>query len=189
MLETIVNCDAPGAPVASDLEPEPLMEPLRPTLFLTCGLPGSGKSTLARRLEQEVPALRLTADEWLHELYPTITTPEAEEGTVRSRVERVQWKLTLRALQLGCDVVLDWGVWSREERDLYRTGARDVGARVVLCLLDPSVDALWGRLSRRNADRPFGAFEITKEALLRWAKLFQRPTAEELALYDPWQAD
>jgi predicted kinase len=161
----------------------------QPTLFLTCGLPGSGKSTLARRLEQEVPALRLTADEWLHELYPTITTQEAEEGTLRGRVERVQWKLTQRALQLGCDVVLDWGLWARQERDLYRTGARAVGARVVLCLLDPSVDELCERLSRRNADRPFGAFEITKEDLLRWVQLFQRPTAEELALYDPWQAE
>lgn len=164
------------------------MEP-RPTLFLTCGLPGAGKSTLAMRLEQELPALRLTADEWLHELYPSITTAEAEEGTLRGRVEGVQWRLALSALQLGCSVVLDWGVWAREERDLYRTGAREVGARVVLCLLDPPVDELWERLSRRNADRPFGAFEIPKESLLRWAQRFQRPTAEELALYDAWQAD
>jgi predicted kinase len=163
------------------------MQTRPPTLFITCGLPGSGKTRLARRLEQEVPALRLTADEWLHQLYPTITTAEAEEGTLRGRVERLQWSLALRALQLGCDVVLDWGVWAREERDFHRTGARDVGARVVLRLLDPSVDELWARLSRRNAERPFGVFEITKEALLRWAKRFQRPTAEELALYDPWQ--
>jgi predicted kinase len=164
------------------------MEPRRPTLFITCGLPGSGKSTLAKRLELEVPALRLTADEWLHELYPAITTPEAEEGAIRRPVERLLWNLALRALQMGCDVVLDFGVWAREERDFFRTGARDVGARVVLCFLDPSVDELWERLSRRNAERPFGVFEIPKEALLRWVKLFERPTAEELALYDPWQA-
>jgi hypothetical protein len=55
----------------------------------------------------------LTADEWLHELYPTITTTDAEEGTVRSHIEHVQWKVTLRALQLGCNVILDWGVCSR----------------------------------------------------------------------------
>jgi predicted kinase len=160
-----------------------------PTLYLTCGLPGSGKTTLARRLEQEVPALRLTADDWLHELYPDITTSEAEAGPFRSRVERLQWMTAVRALELGCNVVLDWGVWAREERDLYRAGAREVGARVVLCLLDPPVDELWNRLSRRNADRPFGVFEITNAELLRWSELFQRPTADELALYDPWETD
>jgi predicted kinase len=40
------------------------------TLFLTCGLQAAGKTTLARRLEAERPALRLTSDEWLHQLYP-----------------------------------------------------------------------------------------------------------------------
>jgi len=160
-----------------------------PTLYLTCGLPGSGKTTLAKRLEQEVPALRLTADEWLHELYPGITTSEAETGPFRSRVERLQWMTAVRALEFGCDVVLDWGLWAREERDLYRASARGVGARVVLCLLDPPVEDLWDRLSRRNAGRPLGVFEITKPALLGWVKLFQRPTVDELALYDPWKAD
>lgn len=160
-----------------------------PTLYLTCGLPGSGKTTLAERIEQEVPALRLTADLWLHELYPGISTSEAEAGPFRGRVERLQWPTAVRALELGCNVVLDWGVWAREERDLYRTGAREVGARVVLCLLDPPVDELWNRLSRRNADRPFGAFAITKAELLKWSELFERPGANELALYDHWRVD
>ena len=160
-----------------------------PTLYLTCGLPGSGKTTLAERIEQEAPALRLTADAWLQELYPGISTSEAESGPCRGRVERLQWPTAVRALELGCDVVLDWGVWARAERDIYRTGAREVGARVVLCLLDPPVDELWSRLSRRNVDRPVGAFEITKAELLRWSKLFERPTADELALYDRWKVD
>ena len=160
-----------------------------PTLFLTCGLPGSGKTTLAMQLEREVPALRLTADEWLHEVYPDITTPEAETGPFRGRVERLQWPTALRVLELGGNVVLDWGLWAREERDIYRTGAREVGAQVVLCVLDPTLDELRDRLSRRNADRPFGVFDLPPAELLRWAALFQRPTPEELALYDPWQAD
>lgn len=156
-----------------------------PTLYLTCGLPGSGKTTLAKRLEREAPALRLTGDEWMHDLYPGISTTEAETGPGRSRVERLQWRIALRVLELGSDVVVDWGVWAREERDLCRTGARALGARVVLCLLDPPVDELWSRLSRRNADRPAGAFDIPREALLRWSGRFERPSPDELALYDP----
>ena len=158
------------------------------TLYLTCGLPGSGKTTLAKQLEREVPALRLTADEWLHELYPELSTTEAEHGPFRGRLEPLQWMAAVRALELGCSVVLDWGLWAREERDRYRVGAREVGARVVLCLLNPPIDELWSRLSLRNADRPTGAFNIPKAALLRWANQFERPTVEELALYDSLDA-
>lgn len=156
----------------------------QPTLYLTCGLPGSGKTTLARKLEQDACALRLSADEWLHALHPEITTVEGETGSLRPRVEHLQWAVAERALTLGCNVVVDWGVWSREERDFYRGRARETGARVVLCLLEPPLEELWNRLSQRNADRPFGAFEISKEELLRWSELFERPTADELALYD-----
>lgn len=155
-----------------------------PTLYLTCGLPGSGKTTLAKRIEQETSALRLTGDEWMHKLYPGISTPEAETGPCRSRVESLQWEIAIRALKLGCNVVVDWGVWSKEERDICRTRAREVGARVVLCFLDVPIDELWNRLSQRNAELSAGTFDIPREALVRWSDLFQRPTDDELALYD-----
>lgn len=42
-------------------------------------------------------------------------------------------------LETGGNVVLDWGLWSREERDHYRTEAQALGAQVVLCVLDPPI--------------------------------------------------
>ena len=77
--------------------------------FSALGLPGAGKTTLARRLEQERPALRLTADEWLHQLHPGLSGDEPDGDEWRAAVERVQWSVALRTLQLGCQVVLDWG--------------------------------------------------------------------------------
>lgn len=41
---------------------------MRPTLFLTVGLPGAGKTTAARRIEAEHDALRLTNNEWMKAL-------------------------------------------------------------------------------------------------------------------------
>jgi hypothetical protein len=79
------------------------------TLYFTCGLPGSGKTTIAKLIEQETSALRLTGDDWMHQLYPGISTPEAETGPNRGRVESLQWQIALRALTLGCNVVVDWG--------------------------------------------------------------------------------
>ncbi|EJC85544.1 putative kinase [Rhizobium leguminosarum bv. trifolii WSM2297] len=155
-----------------------------PTLYLTCGLPGSGKTSLAKIIEQEASALRLTGDDWMHKLYPGISTAEAETGPCRVRVESLQWEIALRAIRLECNVVVDWGVWSRAERDACRDEARAAGARVVLCFLDVPFDELWDRVSRRNAELPVGTFDISRADLLRWSKLFEPPTIGELALYD-----
>jgi predicted kinase len=156
----------------------------RPSLYLTCGLPGSGKTTLARRLERERRALRLTGDEWLHTLHPALSGAELDVDALRGPVERLQWETALRVLTIGCDVVLDFGVVTRKERDRCRAGARDVGARVVLCLLDPPLDELWDRLSRRNGDLPVGAFGCSRDELPASSRFFERPTDEELSLFD-----
>jgi predicted kinase len=168
---------------------------LMATLFLTCGVPGSGKTTLARRLEAEQRAVRLTADEWLHELYPSESDdalnadlPLVERlqwvKAHRPLVERIQWALALRTLALGVNVVLDWGLWTREERDRYRAEAQEGGVRVVLCVLDPSRDELVRRLKERNAALPAGTFRIDEALLDYGLKWFERPTSAELALFD-----
>ncbi|MCM0678417.1 AAA family ATPase [Micromonospora phytophila] len=155
------------------------------TLFLTCGIQGSGKTTLARRLEEEHAALRLTADEWLHVLHPEMS--EVELDSLRDRVEELQWSTALRVLAMGCNVVLDWGLWAREERDRYRSEAQALGARVVLCLLEPTKQELLDRLRNRNAAAPPGVFRIPDEQFEEAWTFFQRerPTQDELDLFDP----
>jgi len=160
--------------------------PKSPTLYLTCGLPGSGKTTLAKQLEQSAGAIRLTGDDWLQALFPEMTTDEAEKGPLRAKIEKLQWQMALRALELDCNVIVDWGIWSRKERDDLRNAALRVGAKVILCLLDPPLAELWERVSRRNEERPFGAFQMTEADLIRWSLLFERPTADELSQYYMW---
>ena len=159
------------------------------TLFITCGVTGSGKTTIAKRIEAEHHALRLTGDEWLHELYGGEDLVRLNEnGDLRAphrpQVDRLQWELALRVLGLGVNVVLDWGLWTRVERDRYRTEAQALGIRVVLCVLDASREELHRRLAARNGDLPAGTFRIDEEQLDRALRWFERPTDPEMALFD-----
>jgi predicted kinase len=154
------------------------------TLFLICGLPGAGKTTLAKRLEREAGALRLTPDEWIAALLED-AADTAELDRLRDPVEAVQWTVAARTLALGVDVVVDWGFWSRAERDDFRARATALGARAEVCYLAAEREDLWARLSARNAALPPGTFVVTRDQLDRWADAFEPPTPDEMAADTP----
>ena len=47
-------------------------------------------------------------------------------------------QMGMRALELGIHVVIDFGLWSRDERSALRHAAADVGATVVTCYFELS---------------------------------------------------
>ena len=149
------------------------------TLLLMCGLPGSGKTTLASRLELERPALRLTPDEWIVRLFGAALTPPTLDWC-RDPVEEVQWAVAERALSLGVNVILDFGFWTRREREEFRSRVAALGAASEVHYLDVPLPVLVSRLTARNAALPPYSFRVTEGQLRRWWGLFEPPSAEEL---------
>lgn len=149
------------------------------TLHLMVGLPCSGKTTLARQLEQQQSALRLTPDEWQIGLFGQ-DAHEPEHDARHSFIEAMLWKIASRALELGTNVILDYGFWAREERDDYRQRARRLGARTEIHFLDVPEAELLRRLAARNAQPSPESFYIAEESMRPWIAFFQRPTADEL---------
>src|SRR5687768_7485426 len=149
------------------------------TLHLMVGLPCSGKTTLARKLENELPALRLTVDEWHIALFGQ-DAKEPEHDRRHSRIEALLWSVASSALQLGTNVVLDFGFWAREEREDYRLRAKQLGASSQVHYLDVPADELLGRLKYRNTRPSQDSFLISEEAMKPWIAFFQEPTVDEL---------
>ena len=84
----------------------------------------------------------------------------------------------------GRSCVLDFGLWSREERDALRLRARAQGVRVELHVLDVELDELVRRAARRNADAPHTTVEMSAEQLAVWASSFETPSDAERRLFD-----
>ncbi|RZT07495.1 hypothetical protein EV649_8204 [Kribbella sp. VKM Ac-2569] len=149
-------------------------------MVLIVGLPGAGKTSWARRIEEERKALRFTPDEWMDALFNT----NEVDGRRWVLESELLWGVAARALALEVDVILDYGCWSEEERDLFRTRAQALGASAEIVVLDLPFEVLWERLERRNANLPQATFRISREELMEWSAKFEVPTAEELQRWD-----
>jgi predicted kinase len=147
------------------------------TLILMCGLPGAGKTTLARSLERERDALRLTPDDWILAL-----GIDPYDEPQRAVVEQLQWDVAMRALELGTSVILDFGFWSRRERDDFRVRASALGVGFEIHFVDAPRSELVARLAARNATAGPGDVLVDAEALDRYISWFEPPAPDELAI-------
>lgn len=143
------------------------------------GLPGSGKSTLARELAASMPAARMCPDDWM-----MASGIDLWDADARSRIEQFQLDLTLTLLAAGTNVIVEWGVWTRGERDALRDAACATGASVELRYLTAPFDELWRRIVERDVEGRWASRSITRVELDQWYRDYEAPSDEELATYD-----
>ena len=128
------------------------------------GLPCSGKTTLARQIAGENNALLLSTDAWHLRLYGNDLGQECHMANHR-KIESLLWEVAERVLALGCDVILDFGFWMRQQRDLYKSKAEAVGAECVYHYLNVPMEELRRRIRERNINPPEGSFPIPLEMM------------------------
>ena len=102
-----------------------------PTAHLIHGYLGAGKTTFARRLERNIPAIRFSHDEWMVRFYGN-DPPIEHFAEFYRRVSEQTEEVWSRCLELGLDVVLDFGFWTRRERDATREKILAIGAQARL---------------------------------------------------------
>jgi len=120
-----------------------------PTAHLIHGYVGAGKTTFARQLERELPAIRFSHDEWMTRLYGD-DPPVDQFAEFHQRVSKLIDNYWTRCVELGLDVVLDLGLWSRRQRDEIRATAVALGAGCRLYRLECPENEAWRRIEKRN---------------------------------------
>ncbi|MDQ1065016.1 putative kinase [Streptomyces canus] len=150
-------------------------DPRVATLFLMVGLPGAGKTTQAKELAATHRALRLTPDHWMIPLFG-----DSMAGGKRWVLEGRLISVALQLLRLGTSVVLDYGLWGRDERSALRWLARSAGAACQVVYVPVDKDVQLARLAHRQATAPHQTFPMSETEVDQWREQFQVPDAAEL---------
>jgi predicted kinase len=150
-------------------------DPCAATMLLVVGLPGAGKTTRAKELAAANRALRLTPDHWM---IPLFGDPMADGK--RFVLEGRLISIALQALRLGTSVVLDYGLWGRDERWALRWLARSAGASCQVVYLPVDKDVQLARIAHRQATAPHQTFPMSEADVDQWREQFQAPDAAEL---------
>jgi predicted kinase len=151
-------------------------DPIPPaTLLLMVGLPGAGKTTRARELAVAYRALRLTPDDWM---IPLFGDPMADGK--RDVLEGRLIVVALQALKLGTSVVLDFGLWGRDERSALRWLAASAGASCLVIYLPVDRHVQRARIAHRQATAPHTTVPMSEADIDTWRQQFQAPDAAEL---------
>ena len=137
-------------------------EPTRPRAFLIFGEIGAGKTTFAKQLEASWPAIRFTHDEWMRRLYGE-DSPLEHFPTYHARVTALMETVWTHCLELGLSVVLDFGFWTRCERDVVRARASQLGFEHVLYALECPEELRWKRFEARNLAQTSDSLHIARE--------------------------
>jgi len=83
-------------------------------VFLICGKICSGKSFYTRQLKEKEHAVVLSCDEIENDLFHHDLGDRRD--AISADIKAYLHKKAVDIVRAGCNVILDWGFWSREER-------------------------------------------------------------------------
>lgn len=145
------------------------------TIHLMVGFMGFGKTTVAKRLEQILPAVRLTHDEYMVRLYGR-NMPYADFHPNYDKVDNLLWDLAAQITATGTDVIMDYGFWMHESRRIAYEKAQKIADKVIFHVVKCDMPTAKQRILQRSN-------ENSAELLITAAEF------DTLAQqYQPWDA-
>lgn len=144
-------------------------------LYLLCGKPGCGKTTLAKRMSKKFGVIHLSADDFMLKIFGEIKDTKLFDEKLKA-VKSLIYELCEQLLVKN-DVVLDFGFWTKEERNNVKLCFKN--ANVVLVYLMLSDDEILERIEKRNLSLKDNEYFIDRVTYKTLSVKFEEPTTDE----------
>ena len=152
-----------------------------PKVIMTCGKICSGKSTYAKKLGKELGAVILSVDEITLALFGQDVGEKHDEYV--EKAEAYLFEKSVEIVETGISVILDWGLWQKQERTYAREFYRSRGIPCELHFMDVSDEEWDRRLEKRNEDIEAGrtsAYYVDAGLKAKFRDIFEMPEENEI---------
>lgn len=153
-------------------------------VILVCGKICCGKSTYAEQLCSEKKAVLLSVDEIMLALFGLYAGDKHDEYV--DKTKKYLLEKSLKIIETGISVVLDWGFWKKDERifvkEFYSAGKIEYEFHYI----DISDEVWRARLDKRNNAVSAGeanAYIVDDNLAAKFGAIFEMPDKEEI---DVW---
>lgn len=152
-----------------------------PKVLIMCGKICSGKSTYAEKLKLENKAVILSVDELTLALFENQAGEKLDFYV--EKLKEYFLKKSLDIVEAGADVILDWGFWTKKERDYVREFYDSRNISYQFYYMNVGIDEWKKRILKRNQEikrEQLEAYPIDKGLLSKVEKMFEEPDRKEL---------
>ena len=149
--------------------------------YLICGKICSGKSTYAEQLRVMYHAVVLSTDEITLALFGQ-HCGEKHDNYVE-RTQNYLFNKSLELIEVGINVILDWGFWLKEERDYARKFYKSRNIECEFHYIDISKETWHTRLYKRNSEvlaQTTSAYYVDANLAEKFASIFEVPDEDEI---------
>ncbi len=150
-------------------------------VYLICGKICSGKSTYAEQLRVQNNAVLLSTDEITLALFGQHCGNKHDDYV--ERTQNYLFNKSLELIEVGINVILDWGFWMKEERDYAREFYNSRNIEYEFHYVDISDETWKARLKKRNGEvsaEETSADYIDGNLAEKFASMFEEPSEDEI---------
>lgn len=153
-------------------------------VILLCGKVGAGKTTYAHQLMGNHPAIHLSTDDLMLQLFPKPLGDRYDEDVAKA--QQYLYKRAADIIAVGVDVILEGTGWRRADRLATSSFFRERGIPFEWHYIDITDEAWRAHIDARNLAVQEGrstAYFVDERLLEKCLELFEAPLQDEIDVY------